>query len=67
MKSLDIFRQQPSNKRNLKIKKIILFYQILFICQQAGVWSSGMILVLGARGQGFNSPNSPIFFFIEAI
>ena len=26
------------------------------------VWSSGMILRLGRRGPGFESPNGPIYF-----
>ena len=27
-----------------------------------GLWSSGMILALGARGRGFNSYHSPVVF-----
>jgi hypothetical protein len=35
---------------------------VLVVRRVSGVWSSGMILALGVRGPGFNSPNAPYFY-----
>ncbi|CAN6816914.1 unnamed protein product [Brassica oleracea] len=35
--------------------------------QQQGIWSSGMILALGARGPEFDSRNASVNFFFGMI
>ena len=32
-----------------------------------GIWSSGMILALGARGPEFDSRNAPIYIFVTFL
>ncbi|CAN7049774.1 unnamed protein product [Brassica rapa subsp. trilocularis] len=34
---------------------------------QSGIWSSGMILALGARGLEFDSRNAPLIFFYSMM
>ena len=39
----------------------------MHLCSAFGIWSSGMILALGAAGPKFDSQNAPVFANVDLL